>query len=88
MASLGKACEACQFFVSVNDKQGHCHGRPPQPFIVPGAVNPLTGQPNMVVQGVYPPVGHGDWCKEFEPTVIGESMPIDRRLAAGTDGQA
>lgn len=88
MASNGISCESCSFFVMLNAKSGNCRANPPHPFLIPGLPNQFTppGQPNIVVQAVWPPVGVNDWCGRHNMFAV--SSPIDSRLAAGADGQA
>ena len=90
MAATGIACSTCDAFVKVTPQTGHCHRNPPHPFLIPGPPENIArpGQPNIVVQAIWPPVGVNDWCRAHQDFGAGASMPIDGRLAAPANGEA
>lgn len=88
MAEIGIACASCPFYRSTNEKTGHCRYNPPHPFLVPGPPHTLSGQPQIVVQGAWVPVGANDYCGRHPMFGVSTAMPIDRRLAVGADGEA
>lgn len=75
-------------FVQVNENNGACHARPPQPTLLIGPPGPLSGgQPQFTVRSMWPPVELTDWCGEHPMFTASGSALIDRRLAAEVEGR-
>ncbi len=68
MTQTNRVCKNCKMYTPTKPGQpGNCHAMPPHVVVVP-IQDMLSGQPQLSLQGVFPPVdGETSFCGLHDP---------------------